>query len=151
MFIFVFLMIRRPPTSTRTYTLFPYTTLFRSIDQVVFDVAAAAQQLELPLALAERRGLAPLDDGQVGVEVGIADRTHEGETGVEIPLVQVVEEQPADPARLMAVLDVEIAIAPFLVARIDIRTKRRAGVPRDPVPVHAARKTVEKGKGVAVR
>src|SRR3546814_14083256 len=23
-------MIRRPPTSTRTYTLFPYTTLFRS-------------------------------------------------------------------------------------------------------------------------
>src|SRR3546814_6754853 len=28
-FIF-FLMIRRPPSSTRTYTLFPYTTLFRS-------------------------------------------------------------------------------------------------------------------------
>src|SRR3546814_9465442 len=27
---FVFLMIRRPPRSTRTYTLFPYTTLFRS-------------------------------------------------------------------------------------------------------------------------
>src|SRR3546814_3596318 len=29
MFIF-FLMIRRPPRSTRTDTLFPYTTLFRS-------------------------------------------------------------------------------------------------------------------------
>src|SRR3546814_18965075 len=28
---FFFLMIRRPPRSTRTYTLFPYTTLFRSI------------------------------------------------------------------------------------------------------------------------
>src|SRR3546814_15362283 len=26
-------MIRRPPRSTRTDTLFPYTTLFRSIDQ----------------------------------------------------------------------------------------------------------------------
>src|SRR3546814_12475886 len=25
-----FLMTRRPPRSTRTYTLFPYTTLFRS-------------------------------------------------------------------------------------------------------------------------
>src|SRR3546814_20712721 len=25
-------MIRRPPRSTRTYTLFPYTTLFRSIE-----------------------------------------------------------------------------------------------------------------------
>src|SRR3546814_17545738 len=30
MFVFFFLMIRRPPISTRTYTLFPYTTLFRS-------------------------------------------------------------------------------------------------------------------------
>src|SRR3546814_16753680 len=29
-FVF-FLMIRRPPRSTRTYTLVPYTTLFRSV------------------------------------------------------------------------------------------------------------------------
>src|SRR3546814_7954738 len=29
---FFFLMIRRPPKSTRTDTLFPYTTLFRSDD-----------------------------------------------------------------------------------------------------------------------
>src|SRR3546814_6669468 len=29
----VFLMIRRPPRSTRTDTLFPYTTLFRSRDR----------------------------------------------------------------------------------------------------------------------
>src|SRR3546814_14920802 len=28
-----FLLIRRPPRSTRTDTLFPYTTLFRSIEQ----------------------------------------------------------------------------------------------------------------------
>src|SRR3546814_20632006 len=28
--LFFFLMIRRPPRSTLTYTLFPYTTLFRS-------------------------------------------------------------------------------------------------------------------------
>src|SRR3546814_4261244 len=28
--LFLFLMIRRPPRSTRTDTLFPYTTLFRS-------------------------------------------------------------------------------------------------------------------------
>src|SRR3546814_6098106 len=31
----VFLMIRRPPRSTRTDTLFPYTTLFRSIPRPV--------------------------------------------------------------------------------------------------------------------
>src|SRR3546814_12550255 len=29
---FFFLMIRHPPRSTRTYTLFPYTPLFRSRD-----------------------------------------------------------------------------------------------------------------------
>src|SRR3546814_2608824 len=31
---FVFLMIRRPPRSTRTDTLFPYTTLFRSCSAI---------------------------------------------------------------------------------------------------------------------
>src|SRR3546814_15483369 len=30
-YLFFFLMIRRPPRSTRTDTLFPYTTLFRSV------------------------------------------------------------------------------------------------------------------------
>src|SRR3546814_1991167 len=34
-----FLMIRRPPRSTRTDTLFPYTTLFRSIAQHGLDSA----------------------------------------------------------------------------------------------------------------
>src|SRR3546814_7308058 len=32
LFFLFFLMIRRPPRSTRTDTLFPYTTLFRSVD-----------------------------------------------------------------------------------------------------------------------
>src|SRR3546814_6249091 len=30
-----YLMIRRPPRSTRTDTLFPYTTLFRSIERAI--------------------------------------------------------------------------------------------------------------------
>src|SRR3546814_335235 len=33
-FLFFFLIIRRPPRSTRTDTLFPYTTLFRSSEEV---------------------------------------------------------------------------------------------------------------------
>src|SRR3546814_16745966 len=32
--LFLFLMIRRPPRSTRTDTLFPYTTLFRSAHSI---------------------------------------------------------------------------------------------------------------------
>src|SRR3546814_9995940 len=39
-------MIRRPPRSTRTDTLFPYTTLFRSMAEIIgrsyFDIAMAA-------------------------------------------------------------------------------------------------------------
>src|SRR3546814_8314046 len=41
-YCFFFLMIRRPPRSTRTYTLFPYTTLFRSFvpaTTAAFDTA----------------------------------------------------------------------------------------------------------------
>src|SRR3546814_3811391 len=44
MLLFVFLMIRRPPRSTRTDTLVPYTTLFRSpivaktADAIVLEV-----------------------------------------------------------------------------------------------------------------
>src|SRR3546814_13339853 len=34
-YIFFFLMILRPPRSTRTDTLFPYTTLFRSLHRVL--------------------------------------------------------------------------------------------------------------------
>src|SRR3546814_16376855 len=36
-FIFFFLMLRRPPRSTRTYTLFPYTTLFRSPGDLIWN------------------------------------------------------------------------------------------------------------------
>src|SRR3546814_15645968 len=46
--IFFFLMIRRPPRSTRTDTLFPYPTLFRSevLERVQF--LADADQLDRP-------------------------------------------------------------------------------------------------------
>src|SRR3546814_5139944 len=37
-------MIRRPPRSTRTDTLFPYTTLFRSFQRVGDLIWAAADQ-----------------------------------------------------------------------------------------------------------
>src|SRR3546814_15785443 len=42
-------MIRRPPRSTRTDTLFPYTTLFRSAPYAAF-VAEAARRFGLPEA-----------------------------------------------------------------------------------------------------
>src|SRR3546814_11178376 len=49
--VFFFLMIRRPPRSTRTDTLFPYTTLFRSHD----DRADPARERSVPLSRFPRR------------------------------------------------------------------------------------------------
>src|SRR3546814_7665479 len=48
-------MIRRPPRSTRTDTLFPYTTLFRSPVDHARDVVALAERVAQH---AHQRGLA---------------------------------------------------------------------------------------------
>src|SRR3546814_7595796 len=56
-------MIRRPPRSTRTDTLFPYTTLFRSLDRVDRDQRRRGDRLSVQrylhradlLALGDRR------------------------------------------------------------------------------------------------
>src|SRR3546814_18700148 len=52
---FVFLMIRRPPRSTRTDTLFPYTTLFRSLFKRT-DVSSQDEVRELVDFAIERFG-----------------------------------------------------------------------------------------------
>src|SRR3546814_17059261 len=46
--VFFFLMIRRPPRSTRTDTLFPYTTLFRSPAVWRINIEAAAAPAGIP-------------------------------------------------------------------------------------------------------
>src|SRR3546814_15393700 len=55
--VIFFLMIRRPPRSTRTDTLFPYTTLFRSDKQhllttwPMMDIAELAKQEDVDAAI----------------------------------------------------------------------------------------------------
>src|SRR3546814_20501018 len=55
--MFFFLMIRRPPSSTRTDTLFPYTTLFRSVYKFVCRIGGdqAAQVFVSNPAIANER------------------------------------------------------------------------------------------------
>src|SRR3546814_18758943 len=55
-------MIRRPPSSTRTDTLFPYTTLFRSPTQVLADAQVLVQQIRIAV-VGEPAGIpGPVDD-----------------------------------------------------------------------------------------
>src|SRR3546814_16219931 len=51
---FFFLMIRRPPRSTRTDTLFPYTTLFRSCQFSVLLEADETEELDELVSQARR-------------------------------------------------------------------------------------------------
>src|SRR3546814_4995052 len=50
-------MIRRPPRSTRTDTLFPYTTLFRSLTAYFAVTMSCGMQVHIELAVEQRLGL----------------------------------------------------------------------------------------------
>src|SRR3546814_4117118 len=54
---FFFLMIRRPPRSTRTDTLFPYTTLFRSLRLAQLFAPGTGQFREIGIAPLNAEGL----------------------------------------------------------------------------------------------
>src|SRR3546814_12916868 len=70
--MFLFLMNRRPPRSTRTDTLFPYTTLFRSVrHRVPHDLGDIADAIVLG-------GGADVEDLAVH---GLARRLERGEEG----------------------------------------------------------------------
>src|SRR3546814_1477183 len=69
-FVIFFLMIRRPPRSTRTDTLFPYTTLFRSRDHPRRPRQAVVRRGKAPpelrrLRRCDRQGEALGRQGQV--------------------------------------------------------------------------------------
>src|SRR3546814_21370 len=68
-------MIRLPPRSTRTDTLFPYTTLFRSADAVapraLLAVHLAEDMVEENIGAARRVGARVIADHRVETEGGL--------------------------------------------------------------------------------
>src|SRR5215210_1282565 len=95
-------------------------------DEVELHVAATAIELEVAFALAVRNVPATPQDWKVGREEVVAHAPQEFEGPLEAPFVQVVEEDPADAARLTAVFQVEVLVTPLLVARVNLRAKRLA-------------------------
>src|SRR3546814_7817268 len=61
-------MIRRPPRSTRTDTLFPYTTLFRSLRQHVRQVAVDVEQEALDVEPGQQRAHRSLRDDRAAID-----------------------------------------------------------------------------------
>src|SRR3546814_15961458 len=76
-----FLMIRRPPRSTRTDTLFPYTTLFRS-HRTGARLAAAARRPALRPAARdpEQAGIDRLAGGRTDADSAAAGPIRAGST-----------------------------------------------------------------------
>src|SRR3546814_6607588 len=74
---FFCLMIRRPPRSTRTDTLFPYTTLFRSGDQRAFQPRDAVLQQQPALLQALDRQLVGVGIAREPVDRRVEIRSEE--------------------------------------------------------------------------
>src|SRR3546814_16338941 len=66
-------MIRRPPRSTRTNTLFPYTTLFRSERQAISAEPRLIDVLEIVWGQFEAPGLASVERRHAGLQPLVGD------------------------------------------------------------------------------
>src|SRR3546814_20432531 len=75
MLVFVFLSSRRPPGSTRTDTLFPYPTLFRSLAGGCFGGGEGF--------FSNVKGVISVESGYHGGSAATAkyERTHDGKSG----------------------------------------------------------------------
>src|SRR3546814_9648806 len=93
-FIFFFLMIRRPPRSTRTDTLFPYTTLFRSgVGTDDGESRARCSTVDDDIAAIHRPVLAVAAEIEGGIDARRLAR------GVEIPGQAQDADRPVCPQR----------------------------------------------------
>src|SRR3546814_9407008 len=98
---FFFLMIRRPPRSTRTDTLFPYTTLFRSpvleqrAHRVHLRVAGAAVAAR-PMDFLEHRGRGAKAEARSAIGFGDQHRqeTSLGQRADELGRIDAVAVEP---------------------------------------------------------
>src|SRR5438067_85536 len=106
-------------------------------DEIELDVAAAAIRLKIALSLAVRRILAAREYRLVRSQKVIAHRFRQGEAALESALSDIIEKNPADAARLAAMLEKKIVVAPSLVLRINIVAERRQRIAACAMEMHA--------------
>src|SRR3546814_10803542 len=95
-YLFFFLMIRRPPRSTRTDTLFPYTTLFRSPRTAV---------REFPCHVGERlRALQDSRQCRLRPRLGLRRRLRIGRIGGEEDVGALIKILAAEAPKIVLVV-----------------------------------------------
>src|SRR3546814_1837991 len=103
-------MIRRPPRSTRTDTLFPYTTLFRSR----FGKAWACRRTPPPLVI---RGRA---EGELAMDINVFENVEEHRFELDLPDGSRSEEHTSELQSLM-----RISYAVFCLKKKKTRCQRK--------------------------
>src|SRR3546814_3991637 len=97
-------MIRRPPRSTRTDTLFPYTTLFRSAGAAAAArrrLAGAAHRVEAVRALGDARHDLALGDAVAAADFRIVGKRRNG--GLRVRRAPRSEEHTSELQSLMRI------------------------------------------------
>src|SRR3546814_2222145 len=106
-----YLMIRLPPRSTSTYTLFPYTTLFRSVAIVLDRLAVLGQRHPQRIQAPDDQRHGAVGQAHFGVEeelAGLEQRYRRGEQFLEpladdLGLLLRSEEHTSDLQSLMRI------------------------------------------------
>src|SRR3546814_3515791 len=142
-------MIRRPPRSTRTDTLVPYTTLFRSKE--LRTVFAVERRQHLGRHNDEVRGIGVC--AEVGWQTGDAVSEHCLEIEVEGLLVgarTALPEEPGDVPDVVAgghAAQVAVGHALKPIAERAFRNKDQIGAPKLALPVGDLVGETESGRG----
>src|SRR3546814_16332782 len=123
-------MIRRPPRSTRTDTLFPYTTLFRSLAEPLARLSAAVTGLD---AAPENIAAAAAHADQSGLDLAYRAGELAALAGTRFDLVPCLEviEHVADVAAFVRGLAAVLAAGGLPIVATPNpppRTNRRASV-----------------------
>src|SRR3546814_639816 len=93
-------MIRRPPRSTRTYTLFPYTTLFRSQDRFAEQMQRHRLRREI-IATAVTNSLV----NRMGSTFMLRMKEDTGENAAQVAKAYTITREVLDSRALWAVID----------------------------------------------
>src|SRR3546814_15415021 len=118
-------MVRRPLISTRTDTLFPYTTLFRSL---IGTKRIGGGDMIGPVAREQTGGAAPFDIAEIWAMLRVADQRRQ--IGIEMPrdlgrIDQPLQFDGLEPAKAIADDDP----ASRFIAHIDARPVQRSAEP----------------------
>src|SRR3546814_5805680 len=101
-------MIRRPPRATRTYTLFPYTTLFRSRELV--GILQSGGALEHYALLQQEAGRAEADAEGLRQRLKTAEEIESTKAELDIERARLLKRSEEHTSELQSLMRISYAV-----------------------------------------